>query len=293
MASSSSALVGWRPGWPRSARSRRSIGSIARTSGSSRSSTASAPPATATHPLFSQNDVDAAALDQIAAFDRALADQLDEVEQSIAALESADPKSPEFRDRSTSLTNTIEALHNRFDRRDQVITSGRPSADPDVLALLQPTRSTGAPVAYRLHEGEALSYNGQNYSIIGRVSAETASGSWRTFQLRGGTGDEWLHASADPGQRMYWLRRVEPAPRIGGETVEVNGQTYNRIVAADGSGDVIGPHGSLEKQAARLLHYQSASGPDVVISYQWGASTLVFTGTPVEPADLDFFTRET
>ena len=243
-------------------------------------------------PLFSETEVDADALDQIAAFDRALADQQEQLAQQIAALGSADPGSDEFKQRASELVTTVEGLHDRLDHRGEVIVSGKASKQPDVLALLETARTTSPAVAYRLHEGEALSYDGHNYSVIGRVAVETPQGSWRSFQLRGGSGDAWLQASADPDAPLYWLRRIEPVTGAGGATVTTQGQTYNLAVSAHGAGDVVGPQGTAQNQPVRFMQYTAPAGDAVLLIYDWGAGSLAFAGTPVHPAALQLFSRE-
>jgi hypothetical protein len=243
-------------------------------------------------PIFGQVEVDEGALDQIAAFDRSLADQQDALGQQIAALEAAEPGSAEFRERSVELTATIEGLHDRFDRRAEIIQTGKPSSQKNVLDLLKPTRSSGPAAPYRLHEGEAVSYGGTNYSVVGRVSVESPQGAWRAFQLRGGSGNEWLHVSADSSEPLYWLRRVDPVSGAGNASVNAQGRTYNLASIAEGTGEVIGPQGTARDQSVRFMQYQPADGDGPLLVYEWGAGALVFIGTRVDPGELQLYSRE-
>lgn len=242
-------------------------------------------------PLFSENDVDGAALDQIAAFDRALDDQREQLEAQIEALEAADPKHSAFKERSNQVTETIEGLHDRFDHRGEVIASGKAATQQNVLDLLEPTRQSGPPVAYRLHEGEAVSYGGTDYSVVARVSADTSDGQWRAFQLRGGAGDQWLHASSDTTRPLYWVRRVDTPVDVTQSSVTFGGQTYTLETTADGTGEVIGQQGTAAGQRVRLVRYRSQAG-GIVVVYDWGASAMVLAGSEIDPRDLQFFSRE-
>jgi hypothetical protein len=242
-------------------------------------------------PLFSDQQIDGAALDQIAAFDEALADQQDILARQIGELEVADPKSPDYKRIASEITATIEGLHQRFQKRGEVVESGRAAPQQDVLALLGEKVPVGSPVAFRLHEGEAVSFAGENYTVIGRVAVATNEGESRAFQLRGGSNDVWLMASSRLDGPVYWLRRVESSGTAGDEQMSANGQTYNLDSLETGKGEVIGPQGSAADQAVRHATYRSASG-DVLHAFDWQSGTLTLAGSQVDPRDLQLFTRE-
>jgi hypothetical protein len=243
-------------------------------------------------PLFSDAPVDAAALDQLAAFDRALADQQVTLADQISQLEAGDPKSPEFKQLTSAIQETIQGLDDRFDKRNEVLTSGKASSDRDVLALLDPPPSTGTPVAYRIHEGEALAYRGTNYTVVARVSAESEVRSVRSFQLRGGTSETWLLASTDGTEPVHWSSRVELPASETTETVIIDGQTYTLAHQLEGTGDVIGQGGVADREPVQLLQYRSESNGTVLDIFKWGSGALALAGTEVEHAEIDFFSRE-
>lgn len=244
-------------------------------------------------PLFSAAPVDADALDQLAAFDRALADQQSVLAPQIADLESADPKSPEFKQLASAIQDTIQGLDDRFDKRGEVLTSGKASSDSNVLDLLNPSSPSTPPLAYRIHEGEALTFQGSNYTVVGRISAESDAGSWRAFQLRGGAEETWLLASSGDVQRVHWLTRADPPADLGVQSVSIGDHTYNLVREMHGSGDVIGQRGDAPKQQVRLLQYRSKIGDAVLNIFDWGDSQLALSGSEVDHAEIDFFTRET
>jgi hypothetical protein len=243
-------------------------------------------------PIFAQAEADDRALDQIAAFDRALGDQQSVLTQQIAALEAAEPGSAAFRELSGTLSETIEGLHDRFDHRAAVIQTGKPATQENVLVLLEPRRPGGTPVAYRLHEGEAVSHGGQNYTVVGRVSVESPTGAWRAFQMRGGSGDEWLLVSTNRSGPLYWLRRIEFNAGAGDAAVTLEGQTYNLESIAEGTGEVHGPQGAAMDQTVRMLRYRPADGTGVLLVYQWGSGNLVLAGAEIDPGELQVFSRE-
>lgn len=243
-------------------------------------------------PLFSDAPVDETALDQLAAFDRALADQQAMLDEQITSLERADPKSADFKQHAAAIEEMVQGLLDRLEKRNDVITTGRAQTGPDVLALIEPQRPGGTPIAWRLHEGEALAYDDVNYTIVGRVSAESAAGGVRAFQLRGGSGDQWLVATSDPAAPLHWTRRVQLTAAPGSPTVEVAGTSYALARTIEGRGDVIGQAGSASDQPVRVVQYRATSGAGVLDVFDWSSGNLALAGTEVDAPQVELFTRE-
>jgi len=243
-------------------------------------------------PLFSETAVDADALDQVALFDRSLADQKTTLTEQIGALEKADPDEAAFKSLASEIVTTVDGLHERFDKRHEVIHAGKPLPTKDVVSYLEPAKPTSTAPAYRLHENEAVAYDGVNYSVAGRVSVEADHGSWRAFQLRGGSGDAWLVVSADPAQPSLWMRRVAITGVMDDESVAVEGSTYNRDSVVNGKGEVIGASGSADNEPVRFGRYRAATGNELLYAFDWGSGILALSGVEANPASLDVFTRE-
>jgi hypothetical protein len=242
-------------------------------------------------PLFARDDVGEAALNQVAQFDLALADEQDTLAEQITRLEGADPDTPEFKQVASEIGKTVDGLHTRFDKRHDVIHSAQPLPEQDIALLLTQRQAQASQRAYRLHMNEAVSYDGVNYTTTGRIAVETNQGAWRAFQLQGGTGDRWLLVAAQPGRPYSWLRRLEqPAPGSG-PAVEVNGTPYTLADDLSGTGEVIGPQGSSESQPARYLRYQAAGGGELHV-FQIGSNPVVLAGTTIDPRDVEVYSRE-
>jgi hypothetical protein len=243
--------------------------------------------------LFSDNPVDEKALDQIAAFDQSLADQTDVLDEQITALEGTDPKSPDFRTHSEAISQTVQGLRDRFDRRREVVDTGNALAPAAVTGLLQTQRApTGPPTAFNLHEGDAVSRLGRNYTVIGRVSIETPTGTWRDFQLDGGTGHAYLHVPALASGEFQWLQAVQVEGQTGGQQVSVGGTAYQLAEQARGTGEVIGKGGGSGSRAMRYVRYQSPSAGGVLHVYDWGVDALALAGTAIDPLEVEIFSRE-
>lgn len=243
-------------------------------------------------PLFANDRIDERALDQLARFDEALADQTAALVAAISELEHADPASPEFKRIAGDIGAIIQGLDDRFDRRSEVIRNGQALPEADLVALLDKPQVADSPRAYRLHDGEAVAFDGVNYSVIGRVSLDADAGSWRAFQLSGGSGDQWLQVSSRNIDPFFWLKRVSPTGEPGGPTLTVDASTYNLANQVSGHGEVIGKQGSSGRQPVRYYHYRTPDGTSHLHVYRLGSTYLSLAGRIVDPIEVEVFSRE-
>ena len=246
-------------------------------------------------PLFSDTVIDERALDQIAAFDRSLGEGLEPLEREIAAVESAAPGTAEFTSAIQSLETAVEGLHERFAGRDEVMTSGK-ALEPEKVAILLRTDDTAEldkrPTAYSLHDGEAVTFAGTDYTVIGRVTVDLPSESWRVFQLKGGTGNEWLRVPASASGAFQWLQSASPDGEMGTERVQIGDTSFERDHEERGTTEVIGPQGTTRSAPVRYLRYRPFSGTDILHVFDWGADSLALRGRTIDASELQLWSRE-
>lgn len=240
-------------------------------------------------PVFANDEVDETVLDQVAAFDSALADQIPSLESEIAALESADANTGDFTAAAEHLTVSIQRLSDRFDKRNEVIHAGRPVPEKDMLVLLEPAAPETPPVAWRLQTGDAVSHAGTDYSIVGRVTAEHPRGARRAYQLRGGDDRQWLEASESHGGPLFWLSEVRVDVSSQSKTITVGEKTYTLQRESQARGEVEGRQGSGERPV-RYLEY--SSGDRVLHVYDWGAQKLTLQGVAIDERDIELYTGQ-
>lgn len=243
-------------------------------------------------PIFANDQVDERALDQLARFDEALADQTSALAEAITTLEGLDSGSPEYKSAAGKIGEIVQGLDDRFDKRGEVIRSGDALPEKDLVILLDEPQVARSPRAYRLHEGEAVTYGGANYSVIGRVSLDSEGGNWRALQLAGGSGDQWLQVSSRSIDPMYWLTRTSPTGEPGGPKLSVGADTYNLVNQLSGDGEVIGKQGKSGRQPVRYYHYQASNGSGDLHVYRLGSTYLSLVGAVVDPLDVEVFSRE-
>ncbi len=235
--------------------------------------------------LFSDRPVDEAALDQIARFDQGLAEPLEGLAATIDTLEANEPGTDQYAKALETISSTVESLHDRFDMRSQVIDSAKPAPEASVLALLKPETAVAnpQPTAYRLHEGDAITYRGENYEIIGRITTTVGDREWRDFQLKGGTANYWLRVPSTADGEFLWQEEVS------GQAAE--GFSGERSTQS-GTSEVIGQSGKSETRALRIETIASPDEDSVIHVYDWGDEQLSLRGTTIDPVSLQVWSRE-
>lgn len=243
--------------------------------------------------LFSDRPVDQRALDQIAEFDQSLAEDVPELTQAIDDLEASDASDPAFREQVEVVAQIIEQLHNRFDRRSEVIEDAEPLPEESMLAILHPERKGQSkhPTAYRLHDGDALTYRGENFEIVGRISVTGDDINWRDFQLNGGVEATWLRVPASSTGEFLWLTETQVEPTEG-ETVSAGSQAFTISSERSVNIEVAVREGGRGKRAATVRLYRSNSDDSVLCVYDWGAEHMALQGREIDPIELQLWSRE-
>jgi hypothetical protein len=247
-------------------------------------------------PLFSQTRIDEAALEQVAAFDRSMAEGLEPLAAQISTLESSAAGTEEFKENARALEDLVEGLHERFNRRGEVIESGKSLEPQRVAALLgSPGRESQVdrrPTAYNLHDGDAISFGGQDYTVVGRITVELQSGTWRDFQLNGGRGNAWLRVPSSSSGEFRWLERAQPTGETGAERLQLGDVSFEKENEESGTSEVIGSQGSASDTPVRHIRYRPFSGNERLEVYDWGADSLVLRGAPIDPIEIQLWSAE-
>ena len=247
-------------------------------------------------PLFSETSVDEAALDQIAAFDQSLGEGLEPLEASIGKLESTPAGTEGFESAVRDLEAEVEALHTRFARRGDVVESGKALEPKEVAVLLDSvpgqTDVDRRPTAYSLHDGEAITFAGQDFTIVGRVTIDVPSGTWRDFQLNGGNGISWLRVPESTSGTFMWLERVQLPGDLDTEKVQIGDVIFEKQREEQGTSEVIGGQGASGNTAVRYIQYSPFSGNEALHVYDWGADNLALRGATIDPVEVQIWSRE-
>jgi hypothetical protein len=247
-------------------------------------------------PLFSQNSIDERALEQIAAFDESLGEGLEPLSASINKLETMPAGTDEFASTVGELEAVVESLHDRFARRSEIFEKGSALEPEKVAGLLGPEPGQAEvdrrPTAYSLHDGEAITFGGQNFTVIGRVTVDMESGSRRFFQLNGGTGNAWLGIPESAAGEFQWLERVRPEGKPGDERIRIGDTAFDKVSEERGSSEVIGTLGASGEAQVTYFAYRGFSGNEIIHVYDWGVDSLALRGARIDPMEVQLWSRE-
>lgn len=249
-------------------------------------------------PLFSQNSIDEQALEQIALFDQSLGEGLAPLAASVTKVENAGGGTEEFTSAIRDLESQVEALHDKFARRGEVLETGKALEQQRVTDLLGPAPGQQEaeidrrPTAYGLHDGEAVTFGGQNYTVVGRITIDVPSGNWRDFQLNGGTGNFWLRVPASSTGEFQWLERVKPAGSAGDDKLTVGEAAFEKDLQEAGTSEVIGSQGASPVTAVNYSRYRPFDANEVLHVYDWGADSLALRGAKIHAMDIQLWSRE-
>ena len=228
--------------------------------------------------LFSDRNVDDAALDQLHQFDSRMMQAVQQLESSINAVE----KASETSDRLAAIEDSrkvMDHLQDLFRGRSNIVETGRVNPippPPSPLEVLQDPKPAEA-AARRLPEiKDALSLGGKNYIVDATIDLQ---GQERMRLARIGVGRErWLLVSAAEGGIVADLGHYQdasssPAPQAKTMSAQVVG--------------VAGKSGTRQVSVA-LTRSQAQSRP-VRLVIDWGADKLVLSGSEIEYEDIEMY----
>lgn len=240
--------------------------------------------------LFAARDIDAAALDQIGAFDEALLAGVAALDDPLAALEAA---TPDVRDAAiTAVGAAITHLDRQFAARASVIDTARPStivpAPPPVAAALDGVTSPALSPAWELHDRDAISVLGANGVIDARIEVDAGDASFRLFRLQGEAPRSWLLVGKLASAPHAMLR--EASLPTDPQVTTFDGVPYALAGSGRGAGSAVGAGGSAgARQVGWSRFVGSADGNRLAVALDWTGERQLFTGTVLAPGDIEHF----
>jgi hypothetical protein len=236
--------------------------------------------------IFSDRNVDEAALDQLNTFDADLLTRAEALEPVIAQLETA----ASAEDRSTALSSVqgvIDGLKARFEERAFVVETGRP-VDPEKLTspldVLEPNATKPLrPAAMQMKRGDALEIGGTNLIVDAVIDI---SGAQPMKLLRVDVAPErWLivneRFAADAKRED--VTESGDSVTVSGETLALNGNGTARATVAGMSGD------SGERSVTyRVYGGATANGP-IAVTLSWDSASLSLVGRGIAFDDIEIY----
>lgn len=237
--------------------------------------------------LFSDRPVEEKALDQIAAFDRALGDNVDELMQSVDAIAAAAVSGQNLPQAVRVTQGMIDGLNRRFDLRSEAINTGQPVAGGDLADVFRSPTSEQAHTTSDLHFGDAVSISGSDYLVKGRMEFHGGGNAWRQYLLRDQDSDHWLHVPPSTAQPMALLTATNDVPGDG-QQVTIGGTTYTQSAAGNATAEVIGEAGRQDNRQVAFRRFDGDAGA-VVYAYDWGGERQTLAGRTLDQLEVKVY----
>lgn len=238
--------------------------------------------------LFSERSIDERALDQIAAFDRALGDGTEELRASVEAISGAIGSGDDLPGKIRATQGLIDGLNRRFELRGQAIESGQALPQSAVGDLFAGAKSEEAHPADDLHFGDAVAISGTDYIVKGRMEFHAGDAAWRQYLLRDNAAESWLHVPPTTAEPMALLH-VAGDLAATGDTVTLDGKQYTAAASGSATAEVIGEAG---KQAGRQVQFRRYTGEAgaLLFTYDWGnGERQALAGYTLDPLEVKVY----
>lgn len=185
----------------------------------------------------------------------------------------------------------IARIENAVNQRSNALTSGEEKPLPTVDELLRGIQPSGAQEPQRFTElkpNDAVSLDGEDVLVTGRVEWRDGERAWYTYLLSGGESERWLLVESG-GTRLASMEPAQlPAPNPDG-SVTVGGASWpltNRGTAAVTVTGAAGIRGGL------FVGYRRYDGPDGFLWVEdWDEGTKAMLGTPERAENVELWIR--
>lgn len=244
---------------------------------------------------FDEGQVDEEELGAIYAYDVSLADGITWVEANRERLSTAiqDGDEDAFASAAADLSDTLDRLADQVVRRRQLITDVKrpPQISPREMFKTAQEALQGGRVLPTLNSGDALSYAGSDYIVLGRVQYRSQDEGWQAYLLQNGE-ERWLW-STDGGRKVY-LATVVPAPAEMEDKTEVDwqGETLSVVESGTALADI---EGSTGRQGGVTVEFWRLVGPSGKVLWleRWEEEILAFLGEPVDLSEVEVWQQPT
>ncbi len=244
---------------------------------------------------FDAVKVDDAALNQLYAFDLALADGAEQVEEGVDAVAQSLEDGDDPKEAIRALTKTVADLNTRFDQRKTLLAEGKELPEEDLLEVLGPV-SELSPTAkelskLKLKKNPAITYGGVDYLVKGKITYEIGEVKWYAFLLRDGDEEIWLRVESGGESELATYRAAtlqieSPIP----EVLSFEGAEFNRTHSGSAPVRVEGEEGRRKGQVEYWL-YTSAAGERLWVE-RWGSDINVSVGQPILADEIRIWAKK-
>lgn len=189
------------------------------------------------------------------------------------------------------LAGTISRLENAANERTRVLTSGDQKALPTVAELLRGAQATSIQEPSRFTElkpNDALTYEGEDYVVTGRLEWTEGARRWHTYLLGGGGSELWL-LSEQGGTSLAVMRPTQAPPDAGGSAITVGGVQWPLAAQGTATVSVSGGSGS---RGGLFVGYRRYAGPGSFLwMEEWDEGPKAMLGSPEHAENFELWIR--
>jgi hypothetical protein len=189
------------------------------------------------------------------------------------------------------LSGTISRLENATNERSRVLTSSGQKALPTPAELLRGVQPTGIhePAQFtQLKPNDALTYEGEDYVVSGRLEWAEGATVWYSYLLGGGGGEVWLLVEQG-GTQLSIMRPVQVPQGVGNPAVTVEGAQWTLARRGTATVSVSSATGSRGGLFVGYLRYQGAGG--FVWIEEWDEGPKAMLAVPEHAENIDLWIR--
>ena len=238
--------------------------------------------------LFSDRDVDEAALDQLRLFDESLLAGVASLDDPIAALEQAFAGGGDLVGAASATAARVKSLHDRLDLRGQVIETGRPAPKERVEGVLAVSPVETPPAAFALAYRDAIAILGDNFIVDARIDVVAGDDSFRLFRVEATERERWLLVPRASGKEFALMEKTDEAPPPD-QTV-VDGVALAPTRSGRGEGEMAsGERASGRRPVAFTLLAGTTDSARRALLLDWDGERQFFLGSVIVPNDVEIF----
>jgi hypothetical protein len=239
---------------------------------------------------FDAAQIQEADLDQLYQFDTTLAAGVDELKSALDTLSTAVKSKTGVDDATSALRDHLDDLNARLDSREEFLARGKrpaPSASP-LGALKAKAQPATANAFEQLKLNDAVSYDGTDYLVAGRIVYSVASGKFQAFLLHDRDNKRWLRVG--PNDELAVTDEIQfnvPSPLP--DTLNYSGKSYKSAEQGAANVSVEGASGS-QSGAVNYTRYAADGGARLWVE-DWGTETKVQAGQVVDPLEVKLYRK--
>lgn len=239
--------------------------------------------------LFSERSVDGVALDQLRLFDEGLLAGVEELQPTIAALESAAAANQPLAQAAAAISHVIDQQIVTLNTRQHVVDSGLAVSDADALAALRPAQESTPRPFFGARPGDAMSILGDNHLVDAVIVVNGRPDNFEIYRI-GKDPDDWLFVGRDP--RVDVLR-LAPATATAVD-LNIAERSLQQRSAGTGDGELLTRAGTGDLRAVRYALLEEPSDPETQgVVIDWDGERQAFVGHPVDGMDIELYRRTT